>query len=341
VVAASRRAGWAGSLLRWLQRLGLAGLGITALLLAAGATYQQVATWRDARSHPPNGRLVDVDGHAMHIKCDGTGPVTVVLESALGGTWMDWALVQPEVATFSRVCSYDRAGMGWSQPGPRPRTSERIAAELEALLAAAGERPPYVLVGHSIGGYHVRVFATRRPREVAGLVLVEAAHEEMLARLPPEVTRQLDGLAAQLRWLRYGMYVGLPRLRGLCGQAPAGLERLQGEQTFNQCRVSFVRTLEQELAAVSEDAAEVAATGGLGDRPLIVVERDFGSPDPDLPPQVAEKATAVGRELQQELSRLSTAGRLVVAQGSGHYVQLDRPDVVVRAIRELVKELSH
>lgn len=331
----SRRAANRGGPM-WLERLLRVGLATAALFLLAGVTYQAMAVWNDSRAFPPVGRLIDVAGRTMHLNCTGAGAVTVVLESGLGGTWMDWALVQPDVAAFARVCSYDRAGMGWSEPGAQPRDSASIAAELESLLRAAGERTPYLLVGHSVGGYHVRVFVGRYPDLVSGVLLVDSAHPEMFERLPPDATGELDSLAVQFRELHLQMFVGLPRLRGHCGQAAPGLEQFAGEHVFNQCRTSFMGALRQELSAARTDATQAAAVKSLGAIPLIVVSRDFSVPEAGLAPDTARKAQIEGRKMHEELAALSTVGRVVKAAKSGHFVQLDRPDVIIQAIRNLV-----
>ncbi|MGH9331314.1 MAG: alpha/beta fold hydrolase, partial [Vicinamibacterales bacterium] len=140
----------------------------------------------------PPGRLIDVGGYRLHLNGTGAGRPTVVLDAALGGSSVSWALVQPEVARFTRVCSYDRAGFGWSDAGPMPRTVGRIVGELRTLLDRAGEPSPYVLVGHSFGGLVLRVFAARYPADVAGLVLVDPAHPEDWVNPAPKERVKID-----------------------------------------------------------------------------------------------------------------------------------------------------
>src|SRR5438067_13079709 len=155
---------------------GLVGvLGLLVVLGLTGAIYESVAEAADMRAYPPPGRMIDVGGYRLHINCVGTGSPTVVIEAGWGdssGAWSSW--VQPGVARTTRVCTYDRAGMGYSEPGPLPRTAERFAEELHALLSNAGESGPYVLVGHSLGGLPVRVFVSTYAANVAGVVLIEA-----------------------------------------------------------------------------------------------------------------------------------------------------------------------
>src|SRR5688572_14847470 len=161
---------------RWTMRIlvGLSGLIVFAVL--AGATYQWLATRQDLASAPPPGHLVDIGGYRLHLWCTGDGAPAVILDTGRGGTSAGWGFVQPDVARFTRVCSYDRAGLGYSDPGPSPRTARRIASELAELLGRGGIGGPVVLVGASIAGFDVRVFASDHPDRAAGLVLVDASH---------------------------------------------------------------------------------------------------------------------------------------------------------------------
>src|SRR6187200_2167142 len=169
---------------RWALRILAVGAGLIVVTAAAGATYQWLATRRDLAATPPPGRLVDIGGYRLHLWCTGDGAPAVILDAGLGGTSAGWGFVQPEVARFTRVCSYDRAGMGYSDPGPSPRTARRIASELAELLARGGIAGPVVLVGESIAGFDVRAFASDHPERAAGLVLVDASHEDQSHEVP-------------------------------------------------------------------------------------------------------------------------------------------------------------
>src|SRR5438034_3856902 len=160
---------------RWTMRIFVV-LGAFLIVAAlSGATYQWIATRKELAATPPPGRLVDIGGYRLHLWCTGDGAPAVILDTGLGGSSADWGFVQPGVAAFTRVCSYDRAGMGYSDPGPSPRTARRIALELGQLLDRGGVDGPLVLVGASLGGFTVRVFASERPERVVGLVLVDAS----------------------------------------------------------------------------------------------------------------------------------------------------------------------
>src|SRR5215207_4765289 len=186
---------WPQRLLRWTAR-GLGGLvALCFLVAAAGFTYQTIATEQDKAAYPPPGQLVDVGGHRLHIQCVGTGSPTVITESGLGGTSLDWSLVQPAVAQTTRICSYDRAGWGWSDPGPSPRTSGRIVEELRSLLAAAGIAGPYVLVGHSVGGLHAQLFASRYAPEWRGWCCLT-----LLRQRTWRASRHLRNVTPRHRW---------------------------------------------------------------------------------------------------------------------------------------------
>src|SRR5688572_9722843 len=162
-------------------------LGLAVILLVRPSA---VARPQDATSSPPlppPGRLIDLGGWRVHLHCTGDvrpSQPTVILEAGSGDFSVDWSLVQPDVARFARVCSYDRAGAGWSDLGPRPRTMHQLVSELHTLLEKAGERPPYVLVGHSFGGWLVRLYRTMYPADVAGMVLVEAGGDNPWRKTP-------------------------------------------------------------------------------------------------------------------------------------------------------------
>ena len=184
-IAASRPRRRKNTFLGWVRRIVLAVLGLVVALVAAGVGYEAIMSAGDTERYPPAGRLVDVGGHRLHLHCAGDGSPTVIMEGGSGGNILHWMTVQPLIGMSTRVCAYDRAGMGWSEPGPLPRTPQRIVAELHTLLVAAGVPGPYVLVGHSLGGKYVRLYANEYPQDVAGMVLIDSRHEDVDAAMSP------------------------------------------------------------------------------------------------------------------------------------------------------------
>ena len=243
--------GWRVDMWRWTTRI-LIGL-CAGLIVAAcsGATYQWISTRKELAETPPPGRLVDVGGHRLHIWCTGAGEPSVILETGLGGSTVGWGFVQPEVARFTRVCSYDRAGLGYSDPGPSPRTTRRIARELEQLLDRSGIAGPWVLVGASSGGFTARLFASERSERVAGLVLVDASHEDQAHDIPR--------LAPFVPFLSS---VGVLRLLGVSfGPTPSSLApSVRGFARATKFRAAGYQAAADEIIHIRESAAEVRST---------------------------------------------------------------------------------
>jgi pimeloyl-ACP methyl ester carboxylesterase len=304
---------------------------------------------------PPPGRLVDVGGWKLHINCTGTPSTTqptVILEAGVGDFSVEWSLVQPSVARVARVCSYDRAGDGWSELGPHPRTFQQIVSELHQLLGAAGERPPFALVGHSYGGWLVRLYQQTYPAEVAGMVLVDAGADDPLRMtpngtvvrsselpagrtIPPVKTsgplREADIPPAALEQMRAGLATASlhandpPRDR-----LPPDAQRMR---TWALGRLGHVAAAVnpvelEELAALR--AARAARPQPLGDIPLVVLTR--GLPESDE----AQASFDAHRRDHQMIAAMSSRGSLVVATRSGHHIQIDEPELVARAIQQVV-----
>ena len=317
---------------RWLRRI-FVGLFTVAIVLAAvGASYQSLSAARDHRAHPMPGQLVDIGGYRMHIHCTGQGTPTVVLDSGLGDSYISWHKVQPQIAQFTRVCSYDRAGLGYSDSSPRPRTSKDIAEELHTLLHNAGIPPPYILVGHSMGGYDVRLYASLYRNEVVGMVLVDASHPEQQKRFPPALNDMDATWQREMKFLEFTMPFGIPRLLGFCAN--------DAEVRAADCNFHSAREAVAEMKAISTSAAQTAATGSLGDIPLVVLSHDPNTPQPDLPEDLVKPTNDAWEKMQEELAHLSTRGTQVIAKNCGHYIQLDRPDLVVEAVRKVVDQVS-
>jgi pimeloyl-ACP methyl ester carboxylesterase len=317
--------------LPWLRIIVRSLLILVTLLATAGFLFENISESRDRRFNPMPGQLVDVGGYKMHIDCTGQGTPTVILDSGLGDSYVSWRKVQPEIAKFTRVCSYDRAGQGYSDSSPHPSTSKNIADELHTLLHEAGIAGPLILVGHSLGGYDVRLYASLYSSEVAGMIMVDASHPEQQKRFPPALNDLDASWMRQAEFLEFTMPFGIPRLLGFCGP--------DAEVRAAECNFHSAREGLAELKAISESAAQTAAASSLGDMPLAVLSSDPTRPQPDLPEDLVKPTNDAWQQMQQELAHLSTRGTQVIAKNSGHYIQLDRPDVVIDAIRKVVGQV--
>lgn len=308
---------------RWPKRFLIKAAAVVLLLCIVGAAYQTLSERRDLRRHPAPGELVDVGGHRLHLLCTGRGGPTVLLESGLGNDVNFWTSVQPAVAAFTRVCAYDRAGLGWSDPGPLPRDAARIVDELGRLLDRSGEPPPYVLVGHSNGGPYVRLYAAAHPDHVAGLVLVDPNPENAPAcEELPASTRVLYGSLVALSAL------GVPRLV-LPSLFPLDRSALPPERRAVhgalRARTGAVRALWSEWKSACGLVAKARQAGPPGGEiPIALMSAGIRPPG-------AIDATSLHRQAAQALG----ADHILVEK-SGHWIQLDQPDAVVAAIRDIV-----
>jgi pimeloyl-ACP methyl ester carboxylesterase len=326
---------------RWVKRILWAFIGLLAALALGGAFYQIAAEHHDRQRFPQAGRSMDVGGFSLNINCTGQGSPAVILDSGLGVPAAGWNLVQPDVAKFARVCSYDRAGYGWSSPGPSPRTSLQISKELHALLEKAGVSPPYILVGHSFGGFNVRVFNGLYPGEVLGMVLVDSSHEDQESRMPASFRAAVAKSDRQIQRMRPVMplliHLGIARA---ALNADASLKSLPAdlreEIVYLQLQPNFVDAVAAELASFPESARDTRDSGNLGDKPLIVLTAERVQAVPDVPPQDLAAFQKIWiKELQPSLARLSTRGRQVMVPESDHLIPFEQPQAVVSAIREV------
>jgi len=271
----------------------------------------------------PPGIMVELGSHRLHIHCTGEGSPVVVFESGLGGTSLDWSRVQPAVSGFTRACSYDRAGYGWSEPGPNPRHATRLAAELDRLLLFAEVPPPYVLVGHSFGGLTVRLFAARRERSLAGLVLVDTVHERQFQHMKAAGVRTPTAPTGRR------FVITNP------GMVPEGLpETVKPLARRLAAMPKAVRALYGELEWMRTSAQQVGSIRSAPDAPVVVLSREPRAGDATLE---AARLDGAWLDLQHRLAGSMNNGALRVVGDSGHHIHLDRPEEVVAAIRALVE----
>lgn len=328
-----------------IKKITMASLFVLALVLATGLLFQTISTKIDDAKYPPPGRIVDVNGVKMHINCSGNGSPTVILEAGMGASSLDWSLVQPQIAAFTKVCSYDRAGMGWSEESPNPRTSKNIVEELHALLTKENIPKPYILVGHSFGGIIIRQFASQFPEDVVGLVLVESSHELQNKKLPklpePSWLNQLVSQSAAIL-------------------APLGYPRLFQPIPINELNVFPKNIQEMYLAKVSTSKYFRATTRenqdfekslqqlensreSIKNIPLIVITAGKSfmeqAEEPELssfPTTLLKEIDQVWKDLQKNLVTKSAQGKQMIAEKSNHMIPWQEPEIIVEAVREEV-----
>jgi pimeloyl-ACP methyl ester carboxylesterase len=319
--------------LRFLRRV-LLGLALLPFVLAgAGAVYNTLWIRHYRSLFPPPGKLYSINGKAMHLYCTGDGSPTIVLEAGLGSDAMAWTLVQPTLSKTTRVCSYDRIGVGWSDPQDGPSDSEGAAERLHALLSEAGIAGPVVLMGHSIGGLHIRVFATRFPTDVAGMVFVDATTPDLALHPPAELLALRDQEDEELRIARWKVALGITRLEDECPQAPSDDVRA-GWLKATGCVPAGLDAVRQEALAFQRSAEEAASTGPYRDLPILILSQDTNrsAPEGAGPPPGWSEA-------QEGLKRLSTRSRRIIARHSGHSIQFARADVVNREVPRFIEEI--
>lgn len=310
-------------------------IGIAIVLLLAGASYQLIKSHAEQRHSPEPGRLVDIGGYRLLIHCSGSGGPTVILESGLGDVSMEWDRVQAEISKFSRVCSYDRAGYGGSDAGPMPRTSEQIAKELHSLLQNSGEVPPYLLVGHSLGGYNVRVYNGDYPQQVMGLVLVDAPQEDQYGLLPAAwndiYDSQVKRYKKQARWSPFLVGLGIARFM-LWRQGNVD------EYTY-LIQPKWLRARASELEMIKVSAQQARASDNISDKPLVVLTAGKKSDQILVNGLSKEDLDDFYRswitDLQVRLVHLSAQGKQIIVPDSGHNIPAERPDAIVGAVREI------
>lgn len=307
-----------------MLRIMLGAIAALALLPIAGASYEAMASASDNQRAP--GALIDVGGYRLHLNCTGQGAPTIIFDAGLGGSSLDWSLVQPELSRTTRTCAFDRAGMGWSDPDRGERTPEHIADELAILLERANIDGPYVLVAHSLAGKNARLFAMRHREDVAGLVLIDARHEYVDEQTnASEQEAFLAALKGQSFQYDAARRLGVVRLFG---------DRLAGVPTMAaqaRAEIALMATRPEAVATTAEEARARAASDellrnapSLGDIPLVAIAAGENMPEPRW------------AEGQRRLAALSTNGRLVVAQGSSHAVAWDDPALVIATVREVI-----
>ena len=334
----------------------IVGAVVLAVTVVSGVLYEQAERARDRRRFPQIGRSVDIGGRTLNIDCAGAGQPAIILDR--GAPWpysepkmafenggprpgYSWVAIQRELAKATTTCWYDRAGSGWSEAGPYPRDSASQARDLHALLQAAPVPPPYILVAESSASLDAQVYTSFYPADVAGLVLVNAVHPELFTRIgrgrflkaPEFVGHSQDLMAEALN--RIGFFrLGLShRAAAPALPAPQGIAGSEWNTILRLTNAPNARTaLLQEVGSWKQSTAEAGAAGTLGDRPLTVLCSDSA--------MLAPQYRGVWMDLQSDLARLSTRGKLTVAGESHGDLVYEAPAAIIEATRQMVRGYS-
>jgi pimeloyl-ACP methyl ester carboxylesterase len=342
--------------LRWLGGVALGFVFLLVVLATAGAIYQAIATARDEKTYKPVDQMVDVNGIQMRLDCRGSGSPTVVLEAGAQSWSTHWALVQDDVAEFTRVCSYDRAGSGWSEPVNEELSPQHAVEMLHALLENGGEGPPYLMVGHSFGGVFIRVFTAQYPDEVVGMVLVDSSHDDQVQRAPPELaeapeaTQTRNTMLTTLRVYKIVERLGLLRAFKLYDPAIASLQFSEKDKALllaEMYRTGYFKAIGRELDMIHAYESQHRELRSLGDMPLISLTRKVDAQDmlEQIPPslqsmELAQQLADIANGMQEELAALSTRGELIIVDDTGHNIQFEKPQAVIDAIREVFEQVA-
>jgi len=305
-----------------MKTIGKVSLYALLALAAIGFVYQFYFSYKDRQNFPPDGRMIDVGGYALHTQIVGNGSVTVVLDAGMGDVGLAWRNVISEIDSVATVFSYDRGGLGWSESSPLPRSSGNMVQELHLLLEKAGLNAPYILVGHSLGGLNMQLFAETYPDDVVGLVLVDAEHPNVFKRMPVRSS-------VRRTMFKAGMWA-----------APIGIPRayLSNKGTVEHALRSTTKHqhayLDELVMARKRAAAVNTSPVSFGNLPLTVIARNHPSDSPEL--RDAPERTIVWAELQEELSRRSSNGTLIFSGQSQHSIHKFQPEIVANAIKTMI-----
>ena len=323
------------------ERIVLSVVVLVAATLAVSSATNAIVMQIFWATHPAPGSFYLVHGHKMHLYCTGSGSPAIVLEAGWGVSTpvVGWGNIQADLAQITRVCSYDRAGLGWSEPQPGAGDADHTAANLHELLTQAGVNGPIVLMSHSWGGIYVRDYMTHYPANVAGLILLDSSTPDQQKRFAAVAGPQdTSHMALIIRVFRLAYSAGIPRLMGMC-KPVAGWEaraaRMLGE---DQCRSHF-DALVNEYYNFDASSAETLHSGPFGALPVLIISHDPATgAAPNEPPE-ARKLEPLSAQMQEEQKQLSTHSLRIIAKGSGHEVHFDRKALVLSQVQLFIAQI--
>jgi pimeloyl-ACP methyl ester carboxylesterase len=321
----------------WIERILLAIVILVTSGIAGYTAFNAITVHLFWLRNPPPGRLVDVDGYKMHIDCTGTGSPTLILESGGQNDSTIWNGVQPALSTTTKVCSYDRAGFGWSDTRPTPRDADHIAAELHQLLLRAGVVGPVVLMGHSIGGLYIRDYVMHYPADVADIVFLDSS-TPFQDWNPAFIRAGGKPNTGPPAWLwNVALIVGVPRLLGICrgGHGPdAALDKLRAEEFCRLRTASFA-----EIENFDSSSRETVDSRSFGAIPILIISHDPARSLPAKPTQTDLDRQNAWGQMQDELKNLSTRSRRIIAKNGSHQIALDRPDLIEKEVPAFIEQI--
>jgi pimeloyl-ACP methyl ester carboxylesterase len=319
-----------------VERIVLSIVVLLVAVLAGSSAYNAIALHLFWATNSPPGAFYSVNGHRMHIICTGSGSPAIVLEAGLGNDSLTWGGVQPVLSSTTRVCSYDRAGFGWSDALPAPRDADHIAAELHELLLQAKVTGPIVLMGHSIGGMYLRDFATRYPENIVGIVFEDSSTplqdenpvmKALQSKAPPTWAFELLAKSA--------MSTGVPRLMGMCSQSIKGFDARAAKLQAEDICQTHISAMFDYMDSFNRSGQETVHTGPYGALPILIISED---------PAQAVAASSVDAAnvfygMQEDLKKLSTRSRRIIAKGSTHYIHIDRADLIEKEVPLFIEQI--
>jgi pimeloyl-ACP methyl ester carboxylesterase len=325
------------------ERIALSLVILLCAVVTATTTFNAAALRYYRIVYQVPGKIYTVDSYKMHLNCTGEGSPTIILESGLGEDSLVWGKVQPELSKTTRVCSYDRAGMGWSAPRPGPRDADQIAGELHALLQQAGINGPIVLMGHSIGGLYVRAYTSRYPQNLSGLILVDSSTPLQQDHGSAELRAFLSTVPAYQYYLATIVSaIGIQRAAGQCSKVQPGFSEQAGRMASeDRCGV-LLNVLWNEYTNSRQSGTETIGTGPYGALPVLIFSHDpHEPPDSHTPAKLAPEFESVWNQMQEDLKHLSTRSRRIIAKSSAHHIQIDRADLINQEVPVFIQQIRN
>ena len=342
IVALSKKTYQAGR--KIVERVVLSIVTFVALAISGYTVFNAIAVRSFWSRNLAPGKIVDVGGYGMHIDCTGNGSPVLILEAGGQNDSTIWRGVQPALAKTTTVCAYDRAGSGWSDTQPGPRDADHIAAELRQLLLQAGIKAPIVLMGHSIGGLFIRDYVAHYPADVAGIIFVDSStpfqeRNAALVRATPTKTRidKAVDFATQPWTLNLLVVAGVPRLLGMCGREHTAEDHIKKIQAEDICRLR--KSAWDEVYQFDQSSQQTVNSGPFGALPILILSRDISKGLPTRPSHSELDRRNAWGQMQEDLKKLSTRSRRIVAKNSSHYIVLDRPDLIAKEVPAFIEQI--